>query len=138
VCPAEVPQPCLQLSRPLELGLAKCIQAIQLLLVPLVNVPSKQPHVNNNDHHAKQRRKFRNTCGSSLSGKTPILHREQFVQRDEYPHELEPLQPMLDPILRQHIQDCLHNFLVQRHQIGLADRSLPDPTRDLGDDGQEV
>jgi len=82
--------------------------------------------------------------------KTPILHREQFV-RDKYPlHELEPLQPILDPILRQHIQDHLYNFLVlgrlvQRHQIGLANRSLPDLACDLGeldgirdDDGQEV
>ena len=82
--------------------------------------------------------------------KTPILHGEQFV-RDKYPlHELESLQLVLDSILRQHIQDCLHNLLVlgrlvQRHQIGLADRSVPDPTHDLGeldgirdDDGQEV
>ena len=60
-------------------------------------------------------------------------------------HELELLQPILDPVLRQHIQDCLHEFLVQRHQNSLTDRCLSDPTRDLGeldgvqdDDGQEV
>ena len=60
-------------------------------------------------------------------------------------HELEPLQPILDPVLRQYIQDCLHKFLVQRHQNGLTDRCLSDPTRNLGeldgvqdDDGQEV
>ena len=52
--------------------------------------------------------------------KTPILHGEQIVC-DEHPlHELEFLQPILDPILRQHI-------VVQRRQIGLADRFLPDP-----------
>jgi len=80
------------------------------------------------------------------------LHRRGKTSvRDEYPlHELEPLQPVPDPILRRRIQGHLYNFLVlgrlvRRHQIGLADQFLPDPTRDLGeldgirdDYGQEV
>ena len=41
---------------------------------------------------------------------TPILYREQFV-RDEYPlHEPEPLQPILDPILRQHSKIAFKTF----------------------------